>query len=63
VKGGTLAHAFHLGKRDISGDINFDSENWTVSKTKPGEKKYNLFSVESRSQTKPTQAQKSEDLF
>jgi len=44
-KGGTLAHAFYLGKSAISGDIHFDSENWTDQKTVPGNGKYNLFSV------------------
>ena len=44
-KGGTLANAFYLGKSAISGDIHFDSENWTEQKTVPGDGKYNLFSV------------------
>jgi len=44
-KGGTLSHAFYPGKSAISGDIHFDSENWTDQKTVPGDGKYNLFSV------------------
>jgi len=44
-KGGTLAHAFYPVKSAISGDIHFDSENWTDEKTVPGDGKYNLFSV------------------
>jgi len=44
-KGDTLAHAVYPGKSAISGDIHFDSENWTDQKTVPGDEKYNLFSV------------------
>jgi len=36
---------FILKKYSICGDIHFDNENWTSEKTKPGDGKYNLFSV------------------
>ena len=44
-KGVTLAHASYPETGQICGDIHFENENWTFEKTKPGDGKYNLFSV------------------
>jgi len=45
-RGWTLANAFYPRAGQICGDIHFDNERFTNQKTKPGDGKYNFFSVD-----------------
>ena len=45
-RGWTLANPFYPRAGQICGDIHFDNERFTNQKTKPGDGKYNFFSVD-----------------